>query len=159
MPLRGNSPSGNPFSQGSPVRKHGGAVAQRLRGQCDNLRPAPSDLADARPPPPPRNPRQGRLGVGKIFKNQLTIPKSVLKYSRYCNAIRKRSSPRHHERRRDSESLRWDTLRATFVRPERSGRVLPIQSSQDAVTSAKQGGTAQIAPLCVKGGFFYLIEN
>ena len=80
---------------------------------------------------------------GKIFKNQLTIPKSVLKYSRYCNAIRKRSSPRHHERRRDSESLRWDQLRATFVRPERSGRALPIQSNEDAVTSAKQGGTAR----------------
>ena len=26
------------------------------------------------------------------------------------------------------EALRWDTLRATFVRPERSGRGLPIQS-------------------------------
>ena len=83
---------------------------------------------------------------GKIFKNQLTIPKSLLKYSSYCNAIRKRSSPSHQERRRDSESLRWDTLRATFVRPERSGRALPIQSNEDAVTSAKQGGTARKRP-------------
>ena len=65
---------------------------------------------------------------GKISKNQLTIQKFMLKYTTYCNAIRKRSSLRHHERRRDSESLRWDQLRATFVRPERSGRVLPIQS-------------------------------
>ena len=42
------------------MREHGGAVAQRLRGQCGAR---PSDLAVARPPPPPRNPRQGRLGV------------------------------------------------------------------------------------------------
>ena len=69
------------------------------------------------------------LWFGKISKKLLTIQKFMLKYAVYCNAIRKRSSPRHHERRRDSESLRWDTLRATFVRPERSGRVLPIQSS------------------------------
>ena len=96
---------------------------------------------------------------GKIYKNLLTIQKFMLKYAVYCNAIRKRSSPRHHERRRDSESLRWDQLRATFVRPARAGRVLPIQGKEIAVTSAKQGGTAQNAPLCVKDSLFCLIEN
>ena len=35
---------------------------------------------------------------GKISKNLLTIPKFMLKYSRYCNAIRKRSSRRRMER-------------------------------------------------------------
>ena len=53
-------------------------------------------------------------------------------------------------------ALRWDTLRATFVRPERSGRVLPIQGEEIAVTSAKQGGTARKAPLWVRWRFFIL---
>ena len=58
----------------------------------------------------------------------------------------KKKQSKTHGARGDSESPRRDRLRATFVRPARAGRVLPIQSDQDAVTSAKQGGTASNRP-------------
>ena len=56
-------------------------------------------------------------------------------------------------------ALRWDTLRATFVRPERSGRALPIQGKQDAVTSAKQGGTVPKGAPVREVAFFILMNN
>ena len=56
-------------------------------------------------------------------------------------------------------ALRWDTLRATFVRPERSGRGLPIQGKQDAVTSAKQGGTVPEGAPVREGQLYFLVDN
>ena len=59
LPLRGNSPSGNPFSKGSPVRKHGGAVAQRLRGHAACPPPTSLTLGHL-----PHRAIRGRGGLG-----------------------------------------------------------------------------------------------
>ena len=69
----------------------------------------------------------------KIFKNIAT-------------QYEKEAADSADEREGTVRALGSGKLRATFVRPERSGRVLPIQSGQDAVTSAKQGGTARERP-------------